>query len=79
MNELFYVMVVPTKDNTFSQRLLDYGIDYEQAEKKVRWYINDHGLRFKKNDKVYPALIKIYKISDRLPKGYKLFKEGAKK
>lgn len=69
MSNFYYkVVVVPTEDD-FLPKVLEYGIDYETAEKKVRKYINDHGLRFKKNGKYYPALVQIRRIKDPLPDG----------
>ena len=69
----FYVVVVPKKEGEFRPCVLEYGISYEKAAEKVRWYINDHGLRFKQNGKVYHALIQIKRINETLPDGYFLF------
>lgn len=73
MNNLFYVVVVPKREQDFRPCVLEYGLSYEQAQNKVRWYINDHGLRFKTNGKTYPALVHIKRINETLPDGYFLF------
>lgn len=70
MENLYYVVVVPKRENEFRPCVLEYGIDYEKAQNKVRWYINDHGLRFKANGKTYPALVHIKRINETLPDGY---------
>ena len=70
--EVFKVVVVPTNDD-FRPCVLEYGISLEKAESIVKKYINDHGLTFKANNKRYPALVQIRKISDPLPDGYFLF------
>ena len=67
---IYYVSVVPKYEGDFRPFILEYGISFEKASEKVRWYINDHGLRFKKNGKHYPALIQIHRISETLPDGY---------
>ena len=71
-NSSFYVVVVPKYKGDFRPCVLEYGISFKKASEKVKWYINDHGLRFKKNGTTYPALIQIHKISDTLPDGYYL-------
>lgn len=73
MENSYYVIVVPKRGQDFRPCLLEYGITYEKAERVMRWYINDHGLRFKKDGKVYPALVQIHRIKDELPDGYYLF------
>ena len=70
--ESFYVVVVPKYNGDFRPCVLEYGLSYEKAQEKVRWYINDHGLRFKKDGKEYPALIHIKRTKDALPDGYYL-------
>lgn len=70
MENSYYVIVVPKRGQDFRPCLLEYGITYEKAERVMRWYINDHGLRFKKNGKVYPALVQIKRINETLPDGY---------
>ena len=71
--ELFTVVVVPTNNGDFRPCVLAYGISLEKAQQKVRWYINDHGLRFKSGNKTFPALVQIRRINDPLPDGYFLF------
>ena len=71
--EFFKVVVVPINKNDFRPRVLDYGIPLEKAEKVVRNYVSEHGLRFKENNKYYPALVQIRKIKEPLPDGYFLF------
>lgn len=71
--ESFYVVVVPKYKGDFRPCVLEYGLSYEKAQEKVRWYINDHGLRFKKDGKEYPALIQVKRTKDTLPDGYYLF------
>lgn len=71
-NSSFYVVVVPKFKGDFRPRILEYGISLEKASKKVKWYINDHGLRFKTKGEIYPALIQIRRISEKLPDGYYL-------
>lgn len=77
-SDIYYVVIVPENKGDFRPCVLEYGISYEKASEKVRWYINDHGLRFKKNGKQYPALIQIHRISDTLPEGYFLFSTTTK-
>lgn len=70
MDQGVYVIVVPKNEGDFRPCILEYGISLEKASEKVKWYIKDHGLKFKKNGKIYPALIQIHKVSDKLPDGY---------
>lgn len=69
----YYVEVVPKFKGDFRPCVLEYGISFEEAERKVKWYINDHGLRFKSKGEVYPALVHIKRINEKLPDGYYLF------
>lgn len=70
--DIYYVVIVPENKGDFRPCVLDYGLSYEKAQEKVRWYINDHGLRFKKGDKKFPALVQIRRTKDTLPDGYYL-------
>lgn len=70
MDNLYFVIVVPKNREDFRPCVLEYGVDYEKAQKIVRWYINDHGLRFKVSNKIYPALVQIKRINETLPDGY---------
>lgn len=72
-NDLYYVTVLPKNTGDFRPLIIDYGLTYEKANNVMRRYIQDHGMRFKKNGKHYPAFVYIYKITQRLPKGYYLF------
>ena len=77
IEETFYVLIVPETSGTFRPTVLEYGLTFTQASEKVRWYINDHGLRFKVNGETYPALIQIKSAKRGLPNNYRLmtFKE----
>ena len=69
MSDFYKVVVVSTNDD-FRPCVLEYGVSLEKAEKVVKRYVCDHGLTFKKDGKVYPALVQIRKIKDFLPDGY---------
>lgn len=66
----YKVIVVPIEPDDFRPCVLEYGVSLEKAEKIVRRYVCDHGLRFKKDGKFYPALVQIRKIKEMLPDGY---------
>ena len=72
IEETFYVLIVPKTSGTFRPTVLEYGLSFTQASEKVRWYINDHGLRFKANGETYPALIQIKSAKHGLPNNYRL-------
>ena len=76
-NSSFYVIVVPKYKGDFRPCVLEYGISFEKASEKVKWYINDHGLRFKTKGETYPALVQIKSAKHGLPNNYRLmtFKE----
>lgn len=69
MERFYCVEVVPKREKDFSPHALGYFKSYEKAEATKRWYINDHGLTFKKNGKHYPALVQIRRTDDPLPDG----------
>lgn len=71
-SNIYYVVIVPKNKGDFRPCVLEYGLSYEKAQEKVRWYINDHGLRFKQNGKTYPALVQIKRTKEALPDGYYL-------
>ena len=71
--DLYYVVAEPQNKGTFRPIVLEYGIDLIHAERVVRKYINENGLRYKIGDKKYPAFIRIRRISDTLPDDYILF------
>ena len=64
---------MPKREKDFSPHTLGYFKSYDKAEATKRWYINDHGLTFKKNGKHYPALVQIRRADDPLPDGDFLF------
>lgn len=70
--ELYYVIVVPQNEGDFNPLVIEYGISLKSAENVVRRYINDHGMRFKKNGKKYPSFVRIMRISEPLPEDYYL-------
>lgn len=73
MERFYCVEVVPKREKDFSPHTLGCFKSYEKAEATKRWYINDHGLTFKKNGKHYPALVQIRRADDPLPDGDFLF------
>lgn len=70
--DLYYVVAEPQHKGDFRPIVIEYGIDFNTAEKVVRKYINENGLRFKVKDERYPAFVRIMRISEKLPDKYVL-------
>lgn len=68
--DLFYVVAEPQHNGDFRPVVLEYGVDLIKAERIVRNYINDFGLRYKVGNKKFPTFVRIHRISDNLPDGY---------
>ena len=68
----YYVLIVPKNDGDFRPIVLDYGLSYEKASERMRWYINDHGLNYKENGRQYRAFIHIKRTTEPIPTGYRL-------
>jgi len=71
---LYYVVAEPQHRGDFRPVVLDYGVDLITADKVVRRFINENGLRIKIGDKKFPAFVRIHRIADTLPDDYVLIR-----
>ena len=76
--DLYYVVAEPQHDGDFRPVIIEYGIDLLTADKIVRKYINDNGLRYKVKGKKYPAFVRVHRISDNVPDEYVMVARAGK-
>lgn len=68
----YFIVIQPKYEGKFRPVVLDYGLTYKQAEKRMREYIMDHGLNFTENGKCYEAFCYIKQTKEDLPSGYRI-------